>query len=342
MLTNQPQAPKHVVDSDAYSHISFVRTLQDMFQARRSGRRLVVHEPLEVHAERSSRATSCCLPEYAGSADPHFDAVRPMNHAYVIPADYVQKNGFPTSADKQVGPDATQINLWAEALTVTEAGDRTQLACAAPPHRRREPCSESWCLLLSSGVAAAWSGLAHAQRRLRAAPTGLSPAARVGKRVVLRPIAFRVRANSPAPPVTTPRMHMDRPTTLAVQPGGPTLATAARGRCRPCAISEYTPPYSDLLDNPDGISKPGPGGGLTHDGRAPTLADQARIPLLAANEMANRDAAEVVAKIRRVAVCARVQERSARAAFSQTRHGRFARAGRAAGVPARGRQLSSL
>ena len=31
VLTNQPCAPKHVVDSDAYSHISFVRTLQDMF-----------------------------------------------------------------------------------------------------------------------------------------------------------------------------------------------------------------------------------------------------------------------------------------------------------------------
>ena len=32
VLTNQPDAPKRVVDSDAYSHMSFVRTLQDMFQ----------------------------------------------------------------------------------------------------------------------------------------------------------------------------------------------------------------------------------------------------------------------------------------------------------------------
>src|SRR6202030_1926210 len=31
VLTNQPLAPKHVVDSDAYSHIAFVRTIQDMF-----------------------------------------------------------------------------------------------------------------------------------------------------------------------------------------------------------------------------------------------------------------------------------------------------------------------
>ena len=62
---------------------------------------------------------------------------------------------------------------------------------------------------------------------------------------------------------------------------------------------DATPPYADMLDNPDGISTPGPGGGLTQDGRAATLAEQARIPLLNPIEMANRDAADVVAKIRR-------------------------------------------
>ena len=43
----------------------------------------------------------------------------------------------------------------------------------------------------------------------------------------------------------------------------------------------------------------GPGGGLTWDGRAATLHEQARIPLLAANEMANASAADVVEKVRR-------------------------------------------
>jgi hypothetical protein len=33
-----------------------------------------------------------------------------MNHAYVIPAGYVQKNGFPAP---QIGPDANQLNPWA-------------------------------------------------------------------------------------------------------------------------------------------------------------------------------------------------------------------------------------
>ncbi|HZV63327.1 MAG TPA: cytochrome c peroxidase, partial [Telluria sp.] len=65
--------------------------------------------------------------------------------------------------------------------------------------------------------------------------------------------------------------------------------------------TQYTPAYADLLDNPDGVSVPGPGGGLTWDGRAATLAEQARIPLLAANEMANASPQDVADKLRRAA-----------------------------------------
>lgn len=110
VLTNQIAAPKGVKDSDAYSHISFVRTLQDMFQ---------LADPADdwsymnrsKYTEKFIAANILYLPEYAGSADTHFDAVRPMNHAYVIPANYVQKNGYPTI--KQVGPDDNQLNGWA-------------------------------------------------------------------------------------------------------------------------------------------------------------------------------------------------------------------------------------
>ena len=82
--------------------------------------------------------------------------------------------------------------------------------------------------------------------------------------------------------------------------------------------TEYTPPYNDLLDNPDGISRPGPGGGLTLDGRAPTLADQARIPLLAANEMANRDAGDVVARIKASSYAREFEEAFGRGIFSDS------------------------
>jgi hypothetical protein len=109
VLTNQPNAPKGVVDSDAHSHVSFVRTLQDMFGVADPGNDWT-YMNRSKYTERFITANILNLPEYAGSADEHFDAVRPMNHSYVIPADYVQKNGFPT---QQIGPDANQLNAWA-------------------------------------------------------------------------------------------------------------------------------------------------------------------------------------------------------------------------------------
>lgn len=84
---------------------------------------------------------------------------------------------------------------------------------------------------------------------------------------------------------------------LAVQVGGKSLQQFGTRAVPSLRYKEYMPPYADLLDNPDGISPPGPGGGFTQDGRAATIAEQAKIPLLSANEMANKDSAEVVAKI---------------------------------------------
>jgi cytochrome c peroxidase len=88
------------------------------------------------------------------------------------------------------------------------------------------------------------------------------------------------------------------PNNLAVQLGGARLTTAGVRAVPSLRYQEYTPPYEDMLDNPDGISTPGPGGGHTQDGRAATLAEQARIPLLARHEMANKSAADVVRKLR--------------------------------------------
>ncbi|WP_235914358.1 cytochrome-c peroxidase [Rugamonas rivuli] len=88
------------------------------------------------------------------------------------------------------------------------------------------------------------------------------------------------------------------PNKLAVQLGGARLATAGVRAVPSLRYQEYTPPYEDMLDNPDGISTPGPGGGHTQDGRAATLAEQARIPLLAKHEMANNSVADVVRKLR--------------------------------------------
>lgn len=86
---------------------------------------------------------------------------------------------------------------------------------------------------------------------------------------------------------------------LAVQKGGPRGADDGTRAVPSLRYKEYTPPYADLFDNPDGISAPGPGGGFAWDGRASTLAQQARLPLLSPIEMANASPADVVAKVAR-------------------------------------------
>ena len=112
ILTNQANAPKGIVDNDVYSHFSFVRTLQDMF---------LLSDPTKdgsymnrsKYTEKFIAQNILNLPEYAGSADTHFDSVRPMNHAYVIPATYTQKPTADDTRPLQVGADATQANVWA-------------------------------------------------------------------------------------------------------------------------------------------------------------------------------------------------------------------------------------
>jgi cytochrome c peroxidase len=98
---------------------------------------------------------------------------------------------------------------------------------------------------------------------------------------------------------------------LSVQAGGKTLSQSGTRAVPSLRYKQVVPPYADLLDNPDGVSSPGPGGGFTQDGRAPGLAEQAKIPLLAANEMANVDGADVVAKIRRSSYARLLPGRSA-------------------------------
>lgn len=112
VLNNQPDAPKGIIDSDAYSHFSFVRTLQDMFGLADPGNDASYMNRTK-YTEKFVAQNLLNLPEYAGSADTHFDSVRPMNHAYVIPATYVQKQSSDVTGPAQVGPDASKTNVWA-------------------------------------------------------------------------------------------------------------------------------------------------------------------------------------------------------------------------------------
>jgi cytochrome c peroxidase len=88
------------------------------------------------------------------------------------------------------------------------------------------------------------------------------------------------------------------PNDAAVELGGPHGDRPGARAVPSLRYKDYTPAYADLLENPDGMSAPGPGGGFTWDGRANTLAEQAALPLLSPLEMANEDAADVVKRLR--------------------------------------------
>jgi Phosphoesterase family len=83
VLTNQAGAPTGVNDQDEYSHIAFVRTLQDMFALADPG-------VPDSYMNRSKYTQSFIaanlqlLPEYAGSVDSHWDAVRPMSKVFAL------------------------------------------------------------------------------------------------------------------------------------------------------------------------------------------------------------------------------------------------------------------
>lgn len=83
VMTNQASAPTGVDDQDEYSHIAFVRTLQDMFALADPG-------VPDSYMNRSKYTQSYIaanlpiLPEYAGSVDSHWDAVRPMAKVFAL------------------------------------------------------------------------------------------------------------------------------------------------------------------------------------------------------------------------------------------------------------------
>jgi hypothetical protein len=111
IITNQATAPKGIADGDVYSHFAFVRTLQDMFQ--------LADPAIEgsymnrsKYTEHFIAANILNLPEFAGSADTHFDSVRPVNHAWIAPPTYSQKQSADVTTAAHVGPDTRQTNVW--------------------------------------------------------------------------------------------------------------------------------------------------------------------------------------------------------------------------------------
>ena len=117
LLTNQQvlgTAPHGNFDTDYYSHFSFVRTLQDIFGLADPGLPGTYMNRAK-YTESFINQNATLLPEFANSSNPHFDAVRAMNHVYQFPAGvtHITSPGVFTTPPVTVGPDATQTNLWA-------------------------------------------------------------------------------------------------------------------------------------------------------------------------------------------------------------------------------------
>jgi len=116
-----------------------------------------------------------------------------------------------------------------------------------------------------------------------------------------------------------PSNHYAPANDLRVQLGGPKLHQPGQRAVPTLTYKNYTPAYADLADNPDGVSPPGPGGGFAWDGRAGTLAEQAKIPLLSPIEMANKSPADVVAKLRKAGYAPLFRQAFGEQVFSQPR-----------------------
>ncbi|GJG93059.1 cytochrome-c peroxidase [Cupriavidus pauculus] len=125
----------------------------------------------------------------------------------------------------------------------------------------------------------------------------LSPAAQVGAKLFFDP-SLSGSGKMSCATCHDPNHAYAPANDLSVQLGGTDGKQPGTRAVPTLMYKEYTNAYSDTFENPDMISPPGPGGGLTWDGRANTIAEQAAIPLLAPNEMAAASKAAVVDAVR--------------------------------------------
>ena len=177
-----------------------------------------------------------------------------------------------------MGRQVTAILCWLFVLTLAACEEREARGLPSPP----KPVVPALPMSASSP---------------RARPPEPSALARAGKRLFFD-ASLSASGKMSCATCHDPNHAYGPPNDLAVELGGPNGDRAGARAVPSLRYKEYTPPYADLLDNPDGMSAPGPGGGFAWDGRADTLAAQAALPLLSPFEMANEDAAAVVAKLR--------------------------------------------
>lgn len=100
------------------------------------------------------------------------------------------------------------------------------------------------------------------------------------------------------------------PNGLAVQLGGAGMQRQGTRAVPSLRYLGFTPKFTRhyYVPGPDDTEDEGPTGGFTHDGAVDTLHEQALIPLLNVNEMANPNPAAVVAKLRQTSYVAQFRQ----------------------------------
>ena len=199
---------------------------------------------------------------------------------------------------------------------------RYEKCCSSARRLRSAFCVFGSVLAIAACGGAGSSGPGSSAPAALTAPTvsavnstvDLSLSAQVGKKIFFDK-ALSASGKLSCASCHDPNHAYGPPNDLAVQFGGPALLDSGVRAVPSLRYKEFTPAYADLLDNPDGISAPGPGGGFTWDGRANTLAEHAKIPLLSSFEMANASIAEVVAKLKSASYAALFQQAFGNQAF---------------------------
>jgi cytochrome c peroxidase len=137
---------------------------------------------------------------------------------------------------------------------------------------------------------------------LQAPPTAVQPdasaMARIG-RLVFFDTALSASGKLACATCHDPRYAYGPPPGKALAYGGKDMSSQGTRAVPSLRYLHGMPPFAEQHHFVDGDV--GPVGGFTWDGRASSLHEQAMVPLLAANEMANADAADVVHKLAKAA-----------------------------------------
>ena len=141
------------------------------------------------------------------------------------------------------------------------------------------------------------------------APAALDPVASLGK-AIFSDASLSASGKMSCATCHDPALAYGPPNGLAVQPGGPALDRFGTRAVPSLRYLRFTPMFTRHLaqPSPDGVEDEGPAGGFTRDGSVQSLHAQALLPLMNPVEMANADAADVSAKLRKASYAARFQD----------------------------------